>query len=189
MSSARLRLVPPLDPPLDPDPDASALARVARGEVGALGELYDRHAAALLRFALRSVGPHDAEDIVQGTFERVAKVAGSYVGRSTNARPWLFGIAVRIMRERRRSFARLTRALLHLDPEPSTVASDETNGDLQKGLAKLREPKRVVLLLAEVEGFTCEEIATMLEIPIGTVWTRLHHARRELRAFYERGSR
>jgi len=38
-----------------------------------------------------------------------------------------------------------------------------------------------VLLLAEVEGFSCPEIAEMLDIPVGTVWTRLHHARRELR--------
>ena len=47
--------------------------------------------------------------------------------------------------------------------------------------------KRTVLVLAEVEGFSCEELATMLSIPIGTVWTRLHHARRELRRFYEEG--
>ena len=46
-----------------------------------------------------------------------------------------------------------------------------------------------MLLLAEVEGFTCEEIAAMLAVPVGTVWTRLHHARRQMRAFYEEGSR
>jgi len=138
---------------------------------------------------LRSASVPDAEDIVQATFERVVKIAGSYDGRSSNARAWLFGIAVRILRERRRSFARLARALLHLEREPKTVSAEEGRGDLQRGLASLREPKRIVVLLAEVEGFTCEEIATMLGIPIGTVWTRLHHARRELRAFYEEGGR
>ncbi len=183
VTQPRLRLVAP------PAADSEALARIARGDVGALGELYDRHAAALLRFALRSAGADDAEDIVQGTFERVAKVAASYDGRSSSARSWLFGIAVHIMRERRRSFARLSRALLRLGWSTNAVAPEETAGDLQRGLATLREPKRLVLLLAEVEGFTCEEIAEMLSIPIGTVWTRLHHARRELRAFYDGGAR
>lgn len=179
LTQPRLRLVPLQAP------DSEALARIARGDVGALGELYDRHAGALLRFAQRSAGADDAEDIVQGTFERVAKVAASYDGRSPNARSWLFGIAVHIMRERRRSFARLSRALLRFEWSTNAVAPEETTGDLKRGLATLREPKRTVLLLAEVEGFTCEEIAEMLSIPIGTVWTRLHHARRELRAFYE----
>ena len=44
--------------------------------------------------------------------------------------------------------------------------------------------KSTVLLLHEVEGFSCAEIASMLSIPVGTVWTRLHHARHELRSYY-----
>jgi RNA polymerase sigma-70 factor (ECF subfamily) len=64
----------------------------------------------------------------------------------------------------------------------------ESRRDVEKAVATLTEAKRVVLLLADLEGFTCEEIAAMLGIPVGTVWTRLHHARRELRAFYEEPS-
>lgn len=173
----------------DSENDIAALAAVARGDVGALGELYDRHARALLAFAARSVGARDAEDLVQITFLRAAKVAASFDGRSSGARAWLFGITARLVQERRRSFARLARALLRFDVALPAAPTDEARTDLRRGLARLTESKRVVLLLAEVEGFTCEEIATMLEVPIGTVWTRLHHARREMRAFYEGSSR
>jgi len=177
-----LKLVPPMKPAMD---DADALARVARGDVGALGEVYDRHARSLLSFAARAVGRHHAEDIVQSTFVCAAKVASTYDARGASARSWLFGIAARLVQQRRRSFARLARALLRFDLAASSSPEGEARNDLQKGLLRLSEAKRVVLLLAEVEGFTCEEIATMLEIPVGTVWTRLHHARREMRVFYE----
>lgn len=168
--------------------DIDALARVARGDVGALGELYDRHASALLRFAARSVGPHDAEDLVQSTFVRAAKAAATFDGRSASARNWLFGIAARLVQERRRSFARFARALLRFDVPTAVLPMDGPRKDLAKGLAQLKEAKRVVLLLVEVEGFTSAEVATMLGVPVGTVWTRLHHARRQMRAFYEETS-
>ena len=171
-------------------PDREALARVAEGDVGALGEVYDRHASALLRFAARAAGPSDAEDVVQTTFVTAAKIAASYDARTDSARAWLFGIAARIVQERRRAIFRLTRALFRVasDRPPTPPPSDAHRADLERGLGGLSESKRVVLLLTEVEGFTCEEIASMLSVPIGTVWTRLHHARKELRCFYEEGS-
>lgn len=169
--------------------DARALARVAGGDLGALGALYDRHARALLAFASRAVGSNEAEDVVQSTFIRAAKAASSYDGRAASARSWLFGIAARLVQERRRSFARFARALSRFDLSASSPPEAEDQSDMKKALLRLSEAKRVVLLLAEVEGFTCEEIATMLGVPIGTVWTRLHHARRDMRAFYEETSR
>ena len=60
-------------------------------------------------------------------------------------------------------------------------ASLQARTDVERALATLSEAKRVTLLLAEVEGLTCQEIADALAVPIGTVWTRLHAARRELR--------
>lgn len=190
MKVSPLKLVPPKGKAGDVGvADVEALALVARGDVGALGTLYDRHARALLAFAARSVGAADAEDLVQATFVRAARAAASYDGRSSSARAWLFGITARLVQERRRSFARLARALLRSDVSVPSTSSDEARTDLQKGLFRLSEAKRVVLLLAEVEGFRCEEIATMLGIPVGTVWTRLHNARQEMRAFYEEKSR
>ena len=173
------------DAPIDGADDAEALRRVARGEVGALGDVYDRHVHALLEFTARAVGRADAEDVVHSVFVRVAKQAGSYDGRAPSARPWLYGIASRVLQERRRSVVRTLRALLRhgaATPAPQTPALDARR-DLARGLGALPEGKRVVLLLAEVEGFSCGEIAEMLRIPVGTVWGRLHHARRHLRAF------
>ncbi|HVZ72703.1 MAG TPA: RNA polymerase sigma factor [Polyangia bacterium] len=170
--------------------DTTALRRVASGEVGALGEVYDRHARSLLAFVARVAGGADAEDLVHTVFVRAARLAATYDGRATSARSWLFGIAAKVMQERRRSFTRGLRALLRV--RSSEVAPAEpalgSRRDVEKALATLTEAKRVVVLLADLEGFTCEEIARMLDIPVGTVWTRLYHARRELRAFCEGAS-
>ena len=189
MKPHALHLVP--KPPAEA-PDTVALDRVARGDVSALGDVYDRHAVALLRFASRVSGHHDAEDLVQATFVKAVKIAGTYDGRTNNARSWLYGIAARLIHERRRSIGRFTRAILRLGEGAVTAhhAGDSHHrSDLERGLDDLSEAKRVVIILAEVEEYTCEEIAGMLEIPVGTVWTRLHHARKQLRAFYEEASR
>lgn len=169
--------------------DAAALARVAAGDSSALGEVFDRHARPLLRFVTRVAGPLDAEDVVQNTFVRASSLAAAFDDRAPTARPWLFGIASRIVLERRRAFARFARALATLgasEPPPPISTSLETERmDLREGLEKLSAVKRIVIVLAEVEGYRCEEIAKMLEIPVGTVWTRLHHARAELRKHLE----
>lgn len=187
MKSLTLKLVPK---PALSSPDALALARVADGDLGALGEVYDRHAAALLRFASRATGGQDAEDVLQATFMRAATIAQTYDGRAATARSWLFGIMARLVQERRRSLTRFARALFGLSQSSGRerAHSDAHRSDLERGLRSLSAPKRMVLLLAEVEGYTCAEIAGMLEIPVGTVWTRLHHARKELRAFYGESS-
>jgi RNA polymerase sigma-70 factor, ECF subfamily len=170
--------------------DGEAMGRVAAGEVDALGEIYDRHARSLLEFVSRMIGRADAEDIVHTVFVRAARLAGGYDGRSPSARFWLFGITRRVIQEQRRSFARTLRALLRVGDAraPDTAPPLDERADLERGLRELSEAKRMVLLLADLEGFTCDEIATLLAIPVGTVWTRLHHARRELRAFFTEAS-
>jgi len=165
--------------------DAELLARVAGGDVGALGALYDAFAPGLLRFARRAAGTDDAEDIVQMVFLRVLRIAHTFDARAPSARPWLFAITARVVLERRRSLRRWAAALVSLSTHvvPTTKNTGEARSDLERGLKALTAAKRTVLVLAEVEGFTCDEIASMLGIPVGTVWTRLHHARRELRRF------
>ena len=124
----------------------------------------------------------EVDDVVQDTFVRVSRIAGTFDGRSPDARAWIFGIAVAIVRERRRSFSRLSRALERVVSQATPAAVPRAESlDLERALERLSAPKREVLLLAEVHGFSGEEIATMLGVPIGTVWTRLHHARREMR--------
>lgn len=173
-----------------PGTDAEALRKVAGGDMNALGEVYDRHARSLLAFAARVLGRVDAEDVVHAVFLRTARLAGGFDGRTPSARSWLFGIAAKVILEQRRSFVRRARAFLRLSSDESAVVAPafEYRSDIEKALGSLSEGKRVVVLLADLEGFTCEEIARMLGIPVGTVWTRLHYARRSLRAYYGRTS-
>jgi RNA polymerase sigma factor (sigma-70 family) len=182
MRPARVHLARPHAPA--PEDDV-LLARVAGGDLNALGALYDRHAGTLVRFA-RSLEPEGAEDIVQTVFMRVMRVAGTFRGGpATSARSWLFGITVRVAAERGRSLRRLGAALLRMARQPprSAPAILDTRPDIDAALMRLSETKRTVVLLAEVAGLNGEEIAAILNIPVGTVWTRLHHARRDLRRF------
>lgn len=166
-------------------PDAELLRRVASGEIDALGQLYDRHHEALGRFLARATtGADDVDDLLHSTFLTAAQAAKSYDGRAA-CRPWLIGIAVQLLRRRRHAVARLFATLASLrllgSAQTDPRATFEARGDVERALRRLSEPKRVTLLLAEVEGLSCQEIAEMLAVPIGTVWTRLHAARRELR--------
>ena len=174
--------------------DAAALAELSRGQIGALGVLYDRYQAAVSSFVRRATyDASDAEDLVHATFMAAAKAASSFDGRQS-CRPWLVGIAARLLFRRKRGLSRWARALRELtlresdryaDPHAELAARDEVNR-LSLALQRLSERKRVVLLLAESEGLSSEDIAAALHVPVGTVWTRLHHARRDLRRLLER---
>jgi RNA polymerase sigma-70 factor (ECF subfamily) len=178
-------------PEAAPASDPELMLRLAAGEIGALGELYDRHQTALRRFVARATADaEDVDDIVHAAFLTAAKSAARYDGRP-GCRPWLIGIAVQLLRRRRRALGRLVAVLASLhgtrpasrDPRPALDARP----DVERALARVSEAKRIPLLLAELEGLTCPEIAELLAIPIGTVWTRLHAARRELRQLLEDG--
>ena len=165
------------------------MLRLARGEIGALGELYDRYHAPLRRFIARATSDaEDVDDLVHTTFLAAAKSAGRYDGRSS-CRPWLIGIAAQLLRRRRQALGRFLGALSALssaraagvDPRPCLQA----RSDVERALDRISEAKRVAFLMAELEGMSCGEIAAALHIPIGTVWTRLHAARRELRRALE----
>jgi len=174
--------------PADAISDAELLRSIAAGEIGALGALYDRHHGSLRRFLTRaSAGADDVDDLVHATFLSAAKSAARYDGR-ISCRPWLFGIAVRLLRRRRVSFARLLRAIASLRARPSSIDPRdrlEARKDVERALARLSEAKRVTFVMAEVEGLSCAEIAEALDVPVGTVWGRLHAARRELRRALE----
>jgi RNA polymerase sigma-70 factor (ECF subfamily) len=166
--------------------DAELMHELAQGDIGALGRLYDRYHAGLRRFVARATADaEDVDDLVQAIFLEAAKTAARYDRSRPSCRPWLVGIAAHLLRRRRQSFARFVAVLASLGTR-RTCAHDPRSSlhartDLDRALAELSEAKRVTLLMAEVEGFSCQEIAAALRIPIGTVWTRLHAARRELR--------
>lgn len=169
--------------------DAELLARVASGEIGALGAIYDRHQAALRRFLAHATSnAADVDDLVHTTLLTAAQSAARYDGR-LQCRPWLFGIAEQLLRRRRYSLARWLKALsAFAGSRPQSIdprAALQARRDVWRALQTLSEAKRITLLLSEVEGLSGEEISAILGIPLGTVWTRLHAARRELRAQLE----
>lgn len=169
--------------------DAQALSAIAQGRLGALAVIYDRYHACLYRFFANATGyAQDVDDLVQMTFFTASRAAGSFDGRDS-CRAWLLGIGASLLFRRRRTLARWGRALrefainqegVHADVERQILAKGDLNA-VARALSGLTERKRVVLLLADLEELPGEEIARVLRIPIGTVWTRLHHARRELR--------
>ena len=168
--------------------DAEAMSEIAQGRVSALATIYDRYHSCLYRFFANATGhAADVDDLVQTTFLSAAKAAASFDGRDS-CRPWLLGIGAGALSRRRRTLARwgrvvrefsLSQLSLHADVERRILAKDGLDA-VARALSKLSEKKRVVLLLADLEEVPCEEIARALGVPVGTVWTRLHYARREL---------
>lgn len=141
---------------------------------------------ALRRFALSLERERDAaDDLVQDTLERA--VAHWHDRHSDgDLRAWMFAILhnrfVSRLRERRRD--RLSGRLDELDHEPSVAAVGDDRlavRDVLTGLAALPTDQKAVLSLVAVEGLTYEEAARVLDIPVGTVMSRLSRAREGLR--------
>jgi RNA polymerase sigma-70 factor (ECF subfamily) len=173
----------------DIEGDDRLMARVGEGDLSALGVLYDRHHQGVRAFVLRATGgAADADDVTQEAFLTLSRIADRYDGRSS-ARPLLLGIAARLIHRRKRGLARWARALAGVaslvapaapTPEDAASASEEMRR-FDAALATLSEDKRITLLLVEREGLTGPEVARILDVPVNTVWTRLHYARAELR--------
>jgi len=178
------------EPELTEPDDAPIMAAIAAGDLGALGILYDRYHTDVLHFAERAApGGRDADDLVHEVFLTLPRAARSFDARRS-ARPFLIGITAQLLRRRRRSFARFTAALTRFRLEwaasPTTPEDELTESEdrlrFERALEALSEEKRLVFLLVESEGLSGEEVARAVDIPVATVWTRLHYARRELRA-------
>jgi RNA polymerase sigma-70 factor (ECF subfamily) len=174
--------------------DAQVLADIARGNLEALGVLYDRYERAVRRYVGQlGVSAADADDLVQSTFLQVTRAAPSYDGRESS-KAWLLGIATLMVRRHRRS---LLRRLAHLTSlqrgrhsvSPRTpeqhLETDEAARRFRRAFERLSPKKREVIALVVLQGIAGQRAAESLGIPLNTLWTRLHHARRELRAALE----
>jgi RNA polymerase sigma-70 factor (ECF subfamily) len=155
--------------------------------------IFDRHSAEIFRYAYRRVGAEVADDVVAETFLTAFRRRHSYRVDSPDARPWLYGIANLVIRSHWRAERRLLRALARLRPdalaqnshEPETVArlSAQANEPaLAAALRRLNKNDRDVLLLHAWADLTYAEIANVLDVPIGTVRSRLSRARQRMRA-------
>jgi RNA polymerase sigma factor (sigma-70 family) len=176
--------------------DTALFEGIARGDLGPLGELFDRHHARVRAFAERVLpNAADADDLVQETFLTASRAAASFEPGAA-AKPFLLGVAAQLARRRRRTFARLRAKLTAFGHAPSapqpTPEDDLTTGEetlpLRAAVARLSHAHREVILLVDLGGLSGVEAATALGIPAGTVWRRLHEARAELRDKMKRRS-
>jgi RNA polymerase sigma-70 factor (ECF subfamily) len=169
--------------------DAELLAEIARGDLSALGLLFDRHHARVRRVIVRTGARGDADDVLQATFLEVARIAATFDGRESAA-AWLCGIALHLAWRRRRSLGRMLRAFASfgssmvqvdsVDPESHAASRNELRL-FASALESLAPKKREVFVLVEIEGLSTEDVAAALGIPAATVRTRLHYAKTELR--------
>ena len=167
----------------DDDADRRRAARlVSHRDPRAFAELYERHSTYLYRFALRLTAGDEstAEDLVHDAWVRAVERLSTFEWRST-LRTWLAAFVVNGARERARR-ARQDAPLDDLaagDEGPLRGAIDRM--DLQRALAGLAPGFRMVLVLHDVEGYTHDEIATLLEIDEGTSKSQLSRARAAMR--------
>lgn len=180
--------------------DQRLIAECLKGRTAAFGELVRRYQDRLFHTAYRLVdNAEDAQDVVQETFLSAYQSLDSFKGDSLFF-TWLYRIAINTAI----SLKRKRRAVLSIDlarngessPEPLDLSDQgqpglalekaEEGRRVQAALSRLSPEHRTVLVLKDMEGQKYEAIAEVLGVPIGTVRSRLHRARLELRELLER---
>ena len=155
------------------------------------------HLDTLYNFALRlTTDPNDAEDLVQDTIVKAYRFFSSYE-KGTNAKAWLFRILKNSFINNYRKVSKKPQEVDYDEVSTfyETIRDESTDtsdlekimfrelidDDVSRALERLPEDFRTVVLLCDVEGFTYEEIANMLDVPIGTIRSRLHRGRNLLK--------
>jgi RNA polymerase sigma-70 factor (ECF subfamily) len=170
----------------------ATLIRTSLVQPACFGELFDRHATVLFRFLVRRVGVDEAELLLGEVFRVAFEKRATYDSERPSARPWLYGIATNLLAHHRRSEARRIAATARLlarqgpadDPTDRVVSrlyAAQLWPQVAEAVARLPEIERDVLLLYVWEELSYEEIATALDVPVGTVRSRLNRARLNLR--------
>ena len=141
------------------------------------------HMDALFNFALRMTGDRDeADDLVQETYLKAFRFFDKFE-KGTNCKAWLF----RIMKNTFiNSYRKTSKEPDKIDYEEvenfyeNIKSSSTDNAHLSNAIASLPEDFRTVIILCDIEGFTYDEIADFVDVPVGTVRSRLHRARKML---------
>ncbi|MEV6443931.1 RNA polymerase sigma factor [Amycolatopsis sp. NPDC051716] len=168
-------------------------AELIAGDAETFGVLFDRHARPLHRYCAARVGPEVAEDLVSETFCLAFRQRDRYDPSHSGALPWLYGIATNLVRRRRRQESTRYRTMARAggtgvssdDPAQRAINRIHAVGYarlLNKALAEMPRKQRDVLLLYALADLGYEEIATALSVPVGTVRSTLHRARKRLQA-------
>jgi RNA polymerase sigma-70 factor (ECF subfamily) len=172
----------------DADDDAAVIA-CSLSSPECFATIFRRHAPAIYRYISRRLGPDSAEDLVAETFLVAFRRRGRYDGAYPDARPWLYGIATRLISRHRRDEIRFFQAIARTGVDPASetldgqvidrVVAQAARPELALALARLSRAHRDLLLVAS--GLTYPETGRALGLPAGTVSSRLVKARRIVR--------
>jgi len=178
-----------------PAGDAGLVDRLRAGDARAFEELVRHYQHRVFGVAARMLGNGaEAEEVAQEVFLRVYRAIADFRGEAKLS-TWLYAITSRLCLTRlgagERRLARegeetLTRlANGHASPAAALERS-ELEAALHRAIAELPEDRRIVVVLRDLEGLAYEEIAAALDLPVGTVRSRLHRARMDLKEKLER---
>jgi len=168
--------------------ETELVTRAQNGERNAFSELVRIHAQGVMNVIYRMCGDAQiAEDAAQETFIQAWLHLASYRPQ-TSLRSWLYRIAVNaatdMLRKEKRILPNALEDLQLKDQEPGPEAlffQEERTALVQRAILSLPDASRVVLVLREYQGMSYHEIAEALDIPVGTVMSRLNYARKSLK--------
>jgi RNA polymerase sigma-70 factor (ECF subfamily) len=192
--------------PLSGTAERGLVEQCRAGDPQAFARLVAVHEGMVFNLATRLLGDsEEARDVSQDVFLQVYRTLARFEARST-LKTWIYRIVVNQCHNRRRFWSRRGRGkgrpLTDLTPQEEAslsaarpelgpydeVCRRERAERMQSALLRLSFDHRAILLLREVEGLTCEAIAATLQLPEGTVKSRLARAREALRAQFEAGA-
>lgn len=178
------------------DDDREAVRRVQAGDTEAFEPLVEKYKRKVFRLAYQVLrDQEEALDVSQEAFVKAFRALPAFKGDSAFY-TWLFRITMNVALDRKRQRATRVKSLgaedvppeewersaVSTDPDPENVATGvERRERIRKGLDSLSEHHRTIIILSDIEGLQYREIAEVLGIPMGTVMSRLHHARKRLR--------
>lgn len=179
----------PEDNNLD-DGDAYLIKQCLKGDRASFRQLYRRHQQRVRATLYQLCGAEALDDLVQEVFIRAWKGLPS-LRQTSQFSTWLYRISWNVACDQRRHYAQLNQQRQNLT---DTVTSYQESSDLmhlhyqdlvQRGIAQLSFEHRAVIVLHDLEDLPQKEVATILNIPVGTVKSRLFHAREAMRQFLQ----
>ncbi|WP_310253801.1 sigma-70 family RNA polymerase sigma factor [Nocardioides sp. BE266] len=167
--------------------------RLADDDASAFADVFDTYAPLVYRYITRRVGTGHAEDLLSQTFLAALEHRSRFDSRQGSVRGWLLGIATNMVRAhlrtvkrddglRLKAIFRRERPIDDVDQIIAKVDADSAGSRLTGAVMALSPGDRDVLLLFAWEDLSYAEIAQVLEIPVGTVRSRLNRARQQVRS-------
>ncbi|MEV5709014.1 RNA polymerase sigma factor [Actinoallomurus sp. NPDC052274] len=178
------------DPAMRAANDA-AVIRESRDVPERFGAIFDAYFDEIRAYVERRIGPENASDVAAETFLAAFRKRDRYEPARASVRTWLYGFATKLVGKHRRSEVRALRAMDRIAGDAGSeeleeriagrIAAESLRGRLAGALAGLSAGDRDVVLLVALAELSHEEVAAALDIPYGTVGSRLNRARRKLR--------